>query len=239
MSKLPWRSRATAAASSWRACGGGKAIGVIDDKVARWVTGEKPSRPPMGKPMKASAWPSRPLSSSARGKVGSGGPSKLSSARSCTRSCRKKLTRRVSGAASDPALRLPGICKVNCCSAAVSSGTTWALVTTVRPSPTTKPVPRKVKRGLANSLYRPSATTAGLAWATTSGRPACAVAGQVDRASAAVAASHAPRASRTWPSRAPCQRTISLWRGCEFRCRCGKADDVSKRSFQSGTGCGL
>ena len=223
MSKLPWRSRATAAASSWRACGGGKAIGVIDDKVARWVTGEKPSRPPMGKPMKASAWPSRPLSSSARDRVGSGGPSKLSRARSCVRSWRSSVTRRVSGAASDPALRLPGICKVNCCSAAVSSGTTWALVTTVRPSPTTKPVPRKVKRGLASSLYRPRASTEGLAWATTSGRPARAASGS--RARPARLAAQRPswarrRRSAGWPGRA------GGWgRGCNrgFRCRSERA----------------
>ena len=65
---------------------------------------------------------------------------------------------------SQPAMRSCSMCSVpSVPPAGMTSGSTCALVTTRLPGLTTKPLPRKPKRGLPVGLKTPTATTEGLA----------------------------------------------------------------------------
>ena len=104
----------------------GKTMGVIDDTMPRWLTGENPRAPPIGNPVKAMACPSLTESELTIRNAGSGLPAMLSTARSCSIS----LLATAAGLNCAVSGEWPGIKMLKRVSESVVSGKTWALVAT-------------------------------------------------------------------------------------------------------------
>ena len=145
----PARRLRTARSVKLCAVGLGSVACVIADTIARWVTGENPKAPPIGKPMKPKDCPSCTRLESPTTKAGAGMPSMRNTAKSRAGSLTTTLADR--NCQSPSALRTC-TAKAGAPTGPVPSGTTWALVTTKDPSPTAKPVPLSWNRGLSVAL---------------------------------------------------------------------------------------